>query len=210
MGECPTPAKTFRELEGPFFVHCFHGKHRGPAAAAFGRVALDGARRDQAVAEMRQYCGTSGKYGGLYETVARGVVPTEEQTRALVWDFPAAHSFDGFRGVMVAATRAHDHLKLTAKRGFRPDPEHPDLNARNEAARLAELFTTALALDETSERPEEYRVWLQESADHARSLAQRIRDLQTHEAEGLLTDALDELKAVTQRCDTCHKAYRNN
>ena len=38
-------AKTFREVEGPFYVHCYHGKHRGPAAAAIGRVALDGLGR---------------------------------------------------------------------------------------------------------------------------------------------------------------------
>ena len=203
-------AKTFRELEGPFFVHCFHGKHRGPAAAALGRVVLDGAPREEAVAEMRQYCGTSEKYGGLYETIARGVMPTEEQTRAFSWTFPAAHAFEGFRGLMVAATRAHDHLKLTAKRGFRPDPEHPDLNAQSEAARLAELFQASLNLDETQKQPEEYRAWLQESADHARALVQRIGELQTHEAEGLLADAMAELQAVTQRCDSCHKVYRNN
>lgn len=35
-------AKTFRELPKPMFVHCFHGKHRGPAAAAIGRVLVDG------------------------------------------------------------------------------------------------------------------------------------------------------------------------
>ncbi|MHC4820557.1 MAG: hypothetical protein ACYTDX_02405, partial [Planctomycetota bacterium] len=46
-------AKTFRELEGPFYVHCFHGKHRGPAAAALGRVVLDGCSREDAIAEMR-------------------------------------------------------------------------------------------------------------------------------------------------------------
>ena len=39
--------KTFREQEGPFYVHCFHGKHRGPAAAAqLGRLVLDGIARE--------------------------------------------------------------------------------------------------------------------------------------------------------------------
>ena len=204
-------AKTFRELEGPFFVHCFHGKHRGPAAAALGRLVLDGAPRDQAVAEMRQYCGTSGKYAGLYETIARGVVPTEEETRALVWDFPAAHTFEGFRGVMVAVTRAHDHLKATAKRAFEPDPEHPDLHPRNEAARLKELFTTALQLSDTQAQAEDYRAWLEESADHAALLVERLGELEAENPpEGSLTAAMDELKAVTERCDQCHKVYRNN
>ncbi|MCA9003240.1 MAG: hypothetical protein KDB61_15055, partial [Planctomycetes bacterium] len=47
-------AKTFREVEGPFYVHCFHGKHRGPAAAEVGRLILDGISREHALAEMYQ------------------------------------------------------------------------------------------------------------------------------------------------------------
>ena len=42
--------KTYRECEGPFYAHCFHGKHRGPAAAAIGRLVLDGASREEAIA----------------------------------------------------------------------------------------------------------------------------------------------------------------
>ena len=63
-------AKTFRELEPPFYVHCFHGVHRGPAAAALGRVVRDGASREQAMAEMRQWSRTAAKYEALYATIA--------------------------------------------------------------------------------------------------------------------------------------------
>ena len=71
--------KTFRELDGPFYVHCFHGKHRGPAAAAaLGRIAVDGVPREQAIAEMRQWCGTSEKYEGLYRTIAEVLRPDAE------------------------------------------------------------------------------------------------------------------------------------
>ena len=69
-------AKAFRETEGPFFVHCFHGKHRGPAGAAVGRLVLDGISRGQAIAEMRQWCGTAAHYPGLYAVVATGEIPT--------------------------------------------------------------------------------------------------------------------------------------
>ncbi|MHC5022009.1 MAG: protein-tyrosine phosphatase family protein [Planctomycetota bacterium] len=69
LGELKKIAKSFRELEAPFFVHCFHGRHRGPAGAMVGRLALDGATREQALAEMR-LCGTASKYRGLYGTIA--------------------------------------------------------------------------------------------------------------------------------------------
>ena len=129
-------AKTFRELEGPFYVHCFHGKHRGPAAAAIGRMVLDGATREQAVAEMRQWCGTSGKYAGLYETIARAPLPTPEDTDAIQWDFPAAHEFRGVRHAMIGISRIHDHLKALVRAGLgrRPEPPGPERRQRDRAA----------------------------------------------------------------------------
>jgi protein tyrosine phosphatase (PTP) superfamily phosphohydrolase (DUF442 family) len=34
-------ARAVRDLPGPVHVHCHHGKHRGPAAAAVARLCLD-------------------------------------------------------------------------------------------------------------------------------------------------------------------------
>ena len=133
-------AKTFRELEPPFYVHCFHGKHRGPAAAAIGRIARDGATREQALAEMRQWCGTSGKYAGLYRDIARGPIPTEAASRALVWDFPEKARLEGYRHAMVEAARCFDHLIALARRDWQADPDHPDVDARNEAEKLAQIM----------------------------------------------------------------------
>src|SRR5690606_22494127 len=81
-------AKTFREAEGPFYVHCFHGKHRGPAAAAIGRILLDGAPREVAAAEMRQWCGTGAEYDGLYRAVLTQELPDADATARLDYDMP--------------------------------------------------------------------------------------------------------------------------
>ena len=133
-------AKTFRELEGPFYVHCYHGKHRGPAAAAVGRVVLDGASREQAIAEMRQWCGTSQKYEGLYRVIATGDLPAEAETRKLAWSFPARHSAGGLKGMMVEGSRAFDNLKdLVAKAGARARSGRPE-----EAAKWGEVIVVAV------------------------------------------------------------------
>ena len=104
-------AKTFRELEAPFYVHCFHGKHRGPAAAAIGSVALDGLDRDTAIAEMRQWCSTAQKYEGLYATVATADIPTAAETAAFDFDFTSSHRFTGMRDAMITLTRSWDEVK---------------------------------------------------------------------------------------------------
>lgn len=197
-------AKTFRELEGPFYVHCFHGKHRGPAAAALGRVVLDGVPREQAIAEMRQWMGTSKKYGGLYETIARAPLPDEADTQACPFDFAPAHEFKGFRHAMIEISRIFDHLEALNKRSWEVDPNHPDLNAANEAEGLLEAFRAAAAMEETRDKPEDYRTWLGESAETTEALLMKLREFTSADA------ASEAFAAVKARCDACHKVYRNN
>ena len=44
--------KAVTESKGPVFVHCHHGLHRGPAAAALARMSLDGISNETAVAGL--------------------------------------------------------------------------------------------------------------------------------------------------------------
>ncbi len=200
-------AKAFREVEGPVFVHCFHGVHRGPAAAALGRVVRDGVSREQAVAEMRQWCGTSKKYQGLYETVGRADIPDVAETAAYTWDFPASHAFEGFRQAMVEVSRPYDHLKSLAKRNWAVDPEHPDLHAGNEAAKMVEILVATADLDDVSNKPDDFRAWIDESIEYAKGLDQALKNLGAGEGDlEAVTAAFEDVKA---RCDACHKAYRN-
>jgi protein tyrosine phosphatase (PTP) superfamily phosphohydrolase (DUF442 family) len=145
-------AKTFREKSGPFYVHCFHGKHRGPAAAEIGRLVLDGVSRERALAEMRQWCGTAQSYEGLYRDIAQAPIPTDAESRAFRWDFPAAHPFDGFRGAMVEISRLDDDLKALAKSKWAPNAEHPDLDPVNEATQLASALERKIGRASCRER----------------------------------------------------------
>lgn len=198
--------KTFREKPGPFYVHCFHGKHRGPAAAALGRVAIDGVSREQAIAEMRQWCGTAQSYEGLYRQIAVGKVPSEAETRAFAWDFPAVHAFDGFRGAMVEVSRADDNLKLLSKSDWKPSSDHPDLDALNEATKLASVMERASRLDSLRDEPEDFRRWLADSV--ARSAA--LRDaLASFARGGAVKDVDRAYGALTATCTACHEVYRN-
>ncbi len=206
-------AKTFRELEGPFYVHCFHGQHRGPAAAAVGRLLLDGAPRDQGIAEMRQWCGTSSKYEGLYQAIAAGEIPSAEETAAYEWDFPAAQPLGGMRQVMIDAARAYGRIKDKVANGWQVDPSHPDIDPGNEAAILADLFERAQGLDELATRPADFRAWMADSLSGSRALhaaigAAREQAFTSGDAPdwGPSEAAFATLKAS---CSACHEAYRN-
>lgn len=194
--------KTFREAEGPFFVHCFHGKHRGPAAAAVGRLVLDGAPRERALAEMRQWCGTSSKYEGLYRTIASGEMPATAATARYAWDFPAAHPIAGFRQAMVEVARHWDNLVALEKRDWKVDPDHPDIDARNEAAKLAGLNLRAYDLDEVRKAPEDFRDWMQTSVEASTKLMKALEQAENAKAS-------KALRVLKHNCASCHASYRN-
>ncbi len=202
-------AKTFRELEGPFYVHCFHGRHRGPAAAAVGRIVLDGASRKKALAEMRQWFGTSSKYEGLYQLIAHGALPSESLTQEASWDFPAAHRVEGIASSMVSISRAEDALKTSAKLNWGIDPGHPDFNAVNEANILLESFERMSALSAVSQGPPSLRANAKASIFATQQLKDQLsRFAQGDAAAGQL--ALGSMKTIKRLCSSCHRAHRNH
>lgn len=200
--------KTFRELEGPFYVHCFHGRHRGPAGAAVGRVVLDGLSRDRAIAEMRQYSGTSSKYEGLYRVIAAGYIPGAEESAACEFNFEAAHQPEGMVGVMVILSRAHDNVALLSERGWEPDPEHPDLDAVSEAVQLRDAYAVAATLPEVGAGPRDQLDWFDECREVSNQLVEELKAERAGDsaAGDRAVQAFLTLKAD---CDSCHKAYRN-
>jgi hypothetical protein len=202
-------AKTYREATGPFYVHCFHGEHRGPAAAAIGRILLDDASHEQALGEMYQWCGTSKNYSGLYDTVGKFQAPSEEVTKALAWNMPAKAEANGMVEAMIGIGRAESNMKRLDRRGFKPDPVHPDVDALNEATKLVQLFEAALKGDDVAAKSAELRKWLQKSTSIAQELRSAIHDFRAGEAAaaGRASDTYKRLKAG---CVDCHKVYRDH
>ena len=217
--------KTYREMPGPFYVHCFHGRHRGPAAAAIGRLVLDGASRETALAEMRQWCGTSSAYPGLYESIARAELPSVQQTTSLAWDFPGHHPVRAFRSAMADLARCFDELALCRKQHWVAVPAHPDLEPAREAERMIELLRGISLLEEVRNSDADQRKWIADSLAAARDLAQAISDVTDpsgarpivsptagsyfylgSEPDGRDQDALDRLSS---NCTACHRASRN-
>ncbi len=200
--------KTFRELEAPFYVHCFHGRHRGPAATALGRIVLDKVSRGEAIAEMRQYFGTSEKYEGLYSTIALKEIPDAQATQACDFDFAAAHRFKGFRQAMVDITRSFGTTEKLAKTGWKATDDHPDANALNESRRTTESFRQALELEELSRRPESFRQLMQISAEDSEKLTELLaKHAKGSQESGALAKTV--LKKLKADCKSCHARYRN-
>lgn len=207
--ELLTIARTFREAEGPFYVHCFHGKHRGPAAAAVGRVVLDGASREQAIAEMRQWAGTSPKYEGLYRTIASGFLPSAEQTAALDGELPETAPLEGMAAFMVQVSRPFDNLKNLSRNGWKPLDHHPDLDPVNEGSILAGLFRRAISAQDLAARPDDFRGWMDDSAARTEALLVALTATRSDDGEQTWAAVEQAYDAVASTCNACHQEYRN-
>ena len=60
---------------GPVFIHCHHGKHRGPAAAAYCGMAVGKLSQIEAI-NILKLAGTRADYTGLWEAVRMFEPPT--------------------------------------------------------------------------------------------------------------------------------------
>ena len=208
--------KTFREMPGPFYVHCFHGRHRGPAAAAIGRLVLDGASRETALAEMRQWCGTSNSYPGLYGSIARAELPSVEQSAKLAWDFPSRHRVQALRASMANLARSLDDLTLSEEQGWVRSPAHPDLEPARAVAHMVELLQGLALLEEVRGWDSDQRQWIDNCMDAAEALTQVVatndfnpRDKSFILRSTFLSRAEDALSRLSDNCIACHEANRN-
>jgi len=197
-------AKTVRELEGPFFIHCHHGKHRGPAGAVLAQMALGGMTPEQAIAEMKN-AGTADHYTGLYACAREYVVPSDEVTVAHAFDFPSTAPVPAMAEAMATIDRRWDGMKLVKGSGWKVPEGHPDIAPAHEALQLEELFTELGRTDDVMGRPEDFRKWLEESRAAAKALREALQSAPAD--TGAAAEAFGMLKA---NCKACHKPYRNN
>jgi hypothetical protein len=157
---------------------------------------------------MRQYCGTSSKYEGLYRDIATKYLPTVSETKALDFDFAPAKEPKGVVGVMVGISRANDNLDLLQKRAFAVDPEHPDVDPLNEAEKILQTFEAACRLDEVRNGPADFRGWFEDSRRDSEALVSALKDARAGE-QGAAERASESWSAVKASCSACHLIYRN-
>jgi len=185
----PAPAvgqldKAVKELKGPFFVHCHHGKHRGPAAAAIcGRAA--GWIDDKAAMTLLEQAKTGKNYKGLWESV-RSFTPVEIRSKEPLVEQATVDAL-----VVVMARLSRRFEELSAKPAKKEDRRHLATLLQEdfvESARLQDVDPTMKAgLEET---------------------ARLFQEL--HEKSDLSDGVLDrQIPLIKKRCDACHVEHRD-
>jgi hypothetical protein len=195
-------AKALRDLPGLVYLHCYHGQHRGPAAAAVAHLWLDETCDvEAAVADLRR-AGTDPRYTGLYAAPGKLRRPEPGELDRVPDDFPEVAEVAALAQVMVAVDDRWGHLRLAKAAGWKVPPEHPDIDPPHEALQLAEHFREAERLPQAGGFPEDFRRYLAEAQAAAQEMETALRVGDTPAAER-------SYRRAGEACARCHAAYRD-
>lgn len=194
-------AKLTAEGSGPFYVHCDHGRHRGPAAVAVMCQASAGWTTNQAVTWLRE-AGTAADYQGLYRAAQEFMAPGKAQLAAID-HLPEVARTSSLVEAMVAIDAHFERLKASQQAGWKTPPGHPDVSPPHEAAMLWEQFNEIARTADTAGRGEYYRARLAEAMENADSFRKLLRE----SADIVAIETA--FKQVGQNCSACHGKHRN-
>ena len=201
-------ARAVRDLPGQVYLHCHHGKHRSPAAAAVVQLCLDERCTVKAVVAMMKKAGTDPKYIGLYASPRELQRPTKQELDQVSGDFPEVASIGGLMQNMVQVDERWDHLKRIKAAGWKGPKDHPDLDPAHEALMRWEHFMEAGRIPGAFQRPALFREYMKEAEGAAKDLETGLRTLKTTGSvpAGSLEKAFQRSEAS---CVKCHARYRD-
>jgi protein tyrosine phosphatase (PTP) superfamily phosphohydrolase (DUF442 family) len=192
-------AELLKQTKEPVFIHCHHGKHRGPAAAAIAGM-IDGALDAKSAEELLRQCGTGPDYSGLWRDV-RAFTGVPQGARAL--PLREISEVTPFATAMVSIDHAFDELSLLVKSGFLDQQARISPEVVENGTLLLEGIREASRHCRSMEQAEE----MAKSFATTEKLAVRLLDLaRTQQPEA----AKKEIEMIRQDCRQCHRRYRDN
>lgn len=197
-------ARVARDTNNILYVHCHHGKHRGPAAAAIVCRVDDGRSILSAMAILEK-AGTGKEYPGLWRDVKEFVVPGP---LVELPDLVDSAQIESLAATMAKIDRSFDRLKQIAANGWRPSVEHANPLPSHQCIQLHEQFVEAARVCDNHE----LRKLMESNAASLRELSEKIKLVESTAQtadEGKQRAASDLLAQIGQRCTQCHKLHRN-
>jgi protein tyrosine phosphatase (PTP) superfamily phosphohydrolase (DUF442 family) len=199
-------SKAVRDLPGPMYVHCHHGKHRSPGAAAAILMCLDPQCTVAQAVDVMKRAGTDPRYAGLYAAPRELKRPTTNDLDKLVVDFPESARIPALAEAMVQIDHRWENLTHIRKAGWGVPKDHPDLDPPHEALQLMEHYREMARLPEATHRPGDFMQWLTDGENAARTLEHALRRPTDERAIQTAETAYGRSRSV---CSQCHAKYRD-
>ncbi len=202
-------AKAVRDLPGPIYIHCHHGKHRSPSAASAACVGA-GLIEPKDARQVLVVAGTSESYRGLYQAAQNAKRIDDKLLDALEAEFPATAKLPPMAEAMVGVEHANDHLKLFAANKWKPITDQPALEPDHEALLLREHFTELLRTKEIMDKPRRFQELMKEGEAAAADLETAIKDwIAAGRPEKTPNSFPQGMDRIAKNCTACHKQFRD-
>ena len=190
------------------YVHCHHGKHRGPAAIVSILVGVGEITTEEAV-QILKFVGTSDQYKGLYHDVQNAKTVSDKELAA-VEALPSVADVSDFARTMSTIDVHWDHLKIIQKAGWSVTAEHPDIDPIHEVLMLSEQFRELLRQDMENDYSEEELSELADFRNYLNDSVKQSAELESGLRQGATIEYLEtQYQALKQSCVSCHEIYRN-
>ncbi|MBI1189778.1 MAG: hypothetical protein GC200_03740 [Tepidisphaera sp.] len=196
-------ARAVRDLPGPIYIHCHHGKHRSAAAAGATAVTLGDLSPQAALAKMH-ISGTAPAYTGLFACVQVAKAASKAELDGASNEFPSRWHTGSAVQRMVQVDQTFDHLKEIQKAGWKTPAGHPDLVPVSEAAQLADHFRTLHDIPFFAAKPSGFWQHAELAARESQALED---DLNLPDANAGVLDA--RMTSLSANCVACHHEYRD-
>jgi protein tyrosine phosphatase (PTP) superfamily phosphohydrolase (DUF442 family) len=197
-------AQAAERAPGPIYVHCHHGKHRGPAAVAAIQLCLDPSWDASKAESWLKMAGADPRYTGLYDVPRTFTRPTPEELSEAPASFPSISTVPDLARYMVEIDDRWEHLRLVKAAGWAVPKNHPDIDPPHEAVQLVEHYREAARLEGAKKRGPEFTKLLGDAEVNATELEQALR------ASPIDQERVGKVFAKNAAtCASCHEKFRD-
>lgn len=193
-----------RDYPGPIYVHCHHGKHRGPAAVAAMLLGTDAEWNAERAEAWQKLAGTDPRYVGLLRLPRTLHCPTATEVNAVPAELPKTAVIPDLVRFMVEIDERWDRLTEFKDAGFAKPKNAPEFDVAHEAALLSEQFRETARLCGGARNSPEFGTMFTEAEHAARDLEYAVRA--TPPNREVMSKAFARTSAV---CNQCHERFRD-
>ena len=200
-------AKVVRDLPGPIYIHCHHGLHRSPTAAAVALVGA-GLLDPSCAPRVLEVAGTDKRYQGLYASARNAERLDASLLDSIASTFPEESQVEPLASRMAQLERTYDQLVLAKQSGWDLPQSGPERQPAHEALMLREHFAELLRLVNETPQSMEFKALLEQSLVAANSLEAELRSAKNG---GQFSVNLIEksLNLIGHKCVKCHDRFRD-
>ncbi|MCA9040341.1 MAG: hypothetical protein KDA65_08350 [Planctomycetaceae bacterium] len=193
--------RVAKEIKEPLYVHCHHGKHRGPASMAIICRASGQFDAKQAGQYLHDV-GTSPEYKGLWKAVREFQLP-EETT--LLPPLVEVAEVDSIAAHMAEADRRFDQLAALLEENQNKElTSTVEEQLNSELLLLWELIRESRRAAALSKKPDEKLVIAFEKSDsRIKTMKEDLKNVHSRETWS------NRLELIKKDCKGCHSQFRN-